>query len=245
MNYKTRGIIIKRRNFGEADRVLTIFTKNRGKISAIAKGVRKTLSKLGGHLELFYVVNLMLSEGRNFDIVTGAEIIESFPNIRNNLKLTEQSYYIAELTDKLINDNSEASEIYDLLYKTLKSVNNKNNPLALRYFELWLLKELGHKPETDFCAKCRKDLDARELFWNSGLGGVICKNCKMSVDSSERIGVDIVKIIRLFLNYDINIINRITINREQNQRLEYIIEDFIKYISDHEFNSKKYTKRLE
>jgi DNA repair protein RecO (recombination protein O) len=242
MNYKTRGIIIKRRNFGEADRILTIFTKNRGKISAIAKGVRKTLSKLGGHVELFYVVDLILSEGRNFDIVTGAEIIENFPNLRNNIKLAEQSYYIAELTDKLVNDSSEASEIYDLLYKTLESVNNKNNPLALRYFELWLLSELGHKPETDLCAKCRNDLNARELFWSNELGGVVCKDCKTSVNNSERIDVDIVKIIRLFLNYDINIINRIKINREQGQRLEYIIENFIKYITDYEFNSKKFTK---
>ena len=132
--YKTQGIIIKRRNFGEADRILTIYTKRSGKISAIAKGVRKPLSKLGGHLELFYVTDFILSEGRNFDIVAGAELCEDFPKLRKNLHATEQAFYISELTDKLLHDEIESRKIYSLLYETLKNINNYGDMLFLRYF---------------------------------------------------------------------------------------------------------------
>jgi len=241
--YKSQGIIIKRRNFGEADRILTIYTKRSGKISAIAKGVRKPLSKLGGHLELFYVTDFILSEGRNFDIVAGAELCEDFPKLRKNLHATEQAFYISELTDKLLHDEIESRKIYSLLYETLKNINNYGDMLFLRYFETMFLQELGHRPEVENCVKCQEVLIPEKIYWSSELGGVHCENCKPVSHNSIKIRPETVKIIRLFLAHDSGIVKNININNDLQKELDDVLEDFIKYISEKEIYSKKYTKR--
>ncbi|MFA6492884.1 MAG: DNA repair protein RecO, partial [Patescibacteria group bacterium] len=97
MNYKTRGIILKRTNLNEADRILTIFTENNGRIKAVAKGIRKTLSKLAGHLELFCLTDFVIAEGRNLDTITAAETQKCFINLRGDLESTNVAYYLAEI----------------------------------------------------------------------------------------------------------------------------------------------------
>ncbi len=135
--YKTEGIIIKRVNFGEADRILTIFTKHYGKIKAIAKGVRRTTSRKGGNLELFNQVALLLSEGRNLDIITEAEVINSFEKIRDNLEIVAQAFQIAETADQLTAEREVNPRVFALLVEALSGKK------SLREFEIELLAELG------------------------------------------------------------------------------------------------------
>lgn len=147
-SYKTEGIIIKRVNYGEADRVLTIFTKHYGKILAIAKGVRKITSRRGGNLELFNYVTLFLSEGRGFDIITEVEVKESFNNLRKNLKKVGVLYYLCELINSLCPERQENQQVFKLLYEALKGLEIKETggmrEIKVRGFAINLLKELGY-----------------------------------------------------------------------------------------------------
>jgi DNA repair protein RecO (recombination protein O) len=241
MNYKTQGIIIRRRNFGEADRILTIFTVDKGKISAIAKGVRKPLSHLGGHLELFYIVDLIMAEGRNFDIITASEVVEDLPNLRKNLQLTGKAYYVAEIIDKLINENQESKSIFKLIYNTLSGLNNDKNHLILNYFELQLLSHLGHKPELLVCVKCRNKLSSNTL-WSSSSGGTICQNCRQGVGDYQVIDSNAIKVMRLLLSEDINVIDRLNISNDLDNELEKIINDYLEQISEKKFLTKNFIK---
>ena len=119
MIYKTPGIILRRKNLAEADRILTIFTQKRGKVKAVAKGVRWLKSHLAGHLELFCLSDLILAEGKNLDTIIGAELIKSYPKLRADLARTNQAYYLAEITDKLTVEADPHSEIFQLLKKGL------------------------------------------------------------------------------------------------------------------------------
>lgn len=242
MQYKTQGIIIRRRNFGEADRILTIFTRDHGKISAIAKGVRKPLSRLGGHLELFYTVNLILAEGKNFDTITGSEVIEDFSSLRQNLTLTGQAYYMAEIVDKLTGESLESKVIFNLLCDTLTSLNHNKKHLILNYFELQLLSHLGHKPETAVCVKCRNKLDSKTTLWSSSLGGLICQSCCQGVGDSIVANQDIIKIMRLLLSEDVGIVNKLNTNNDLNNELDKITNDYLEYISEKKFLSKNFIK---
>ena len=94
MTYKSRGIVLRRTNLGEADRILTILTEKFGLIRVVAKGVRKTLSHLAGHLEPFCVAEFLIAEGRNLDIITGAEIQKCHLNLRSQLETTQTAYYL-------------------------------------------------------------------------------------------------------------------------------------------------------
>src|SRR5688500_3489617 len=106
--YKITGVILRRRNYGEADRILSIFSPDRGKVEAIAKGARKMKSKLGGHLELFSEIALMLAKGRNLDVVTGARLQKHFSKIAEDLDRLQVAYLICEIVDKLTTDEHQA-----------------------------------------------------------------------------------------------------------------------------------------
>lgn len=120
--YKTEGVILKRTNFGEADRILTIFTKHYGKIRCRAPGIRRTISRKSAHLELFNLASLFLASGKNLDIVTEAETIYNFSGIRKNLKKVGMAYYTCELVDSLCPERQENREVFNLLERTLREL---------------------------------------------------------------------------------------------------------------------------
>lgn len=144
-NYKTEGVILKRSNYGEADRILTIFTKHYGKIKAIAKGVRKITSRKGGNVELFNHCVLFLAKGRNLDIVTEAQVVSSFSRLGGDLEKTAAAFYVVELVDQLTAEGQINRQVFDLLVGTLSELRAESRePSALtQNFEIELLKLLG------------------------------------------------------------------------------------------------------
>ncbi|MBI5465520.1 DNA repair protein RecO [Candidatus Gottesmanbacteria bacterium] len=144
--YKTEGIILKRNNFGEADRILTIFTRRFGKIRARAPGIRRTTSRKAPHLELFNLATLFLAQGKNIDIVTEAQTIDNFSGVRHDLKKVSLAYYLCELVDSLCPERQENKEVFNLLTKTLKDLE------ASHYDNIYYHSE-------DF---------ANQLLWNLG-----------------------------------------------------------------------------
>lgn len=142
-SYITEGIILKRINFGEADKLLTIYTKHYGKIRAIAKGVRRIISRKAGHVEIFNLARLFLSQGRNIDILTEAQTINSFKSWRNDLKKVAMAYYFCELVDKLTPDSQPHYQVFELLKNYLGKIGSAKLPSLSRSFEENLLRELG------------------------------------------------------------------------------------------------------
>ena len=145
--FKTEGVILKRTNFGEADRILTLYTKHFGKISLIAKGIRKTTSRKGGNLELFNQVRIFAAKGKNLDIVTEVELVNSFKDWRQDLKKVAVAYQLAELVDKLSAEGVENDEVYELLINYLATLSQVANiESRISNFELSLLQSLGFWP---------------------------------------------------------------------------------------------------
>jgi DNA repair protein RecO (recombination protein O) len=141
--YKTEGIIIKRKNFGEADKILTIFTKHYGKIKAIAKGIRKITSKKAGILELFNHCKLVLARGKDLDIITEAEVINNFFSLMGSLNRVGVAWYFCELVDKLTAEGQANKDIFELLKNYLENIGEENTLQYIRSFEEHLLNQLG------------------------------------------------------------------------------------------------------
>lgn len=141
--YKTEGIILKRANFGEADRILTIYTKHYGKIRALAKGVRKVTSRKGGNVEAFNHVSLFLAQGKNLDIVSEAQVINSFKSWRKDLLKVGLAFYFCELVDKLTPDGQANQAVFELLRGSLAQIGKGRASELVRRFEEDLLEELG------------------------------------------------------------------------------------------------------
>lgn len=148
-SFKTEGVILKRVNVGEADRLLTIFTKHYGKIRALARGVRRITSRRGGNVEVFTQATMFFSRGRNYELLTEAETIRSFQGLRNNLLAVAYAYKACELIDKLTAERQEHESLYKLLINTLHILNSTKilSSDTIENFESEILKTLGFWPK--------------------------------------------------------------------------------------------------
>src|SRR3989344_3344337 len=127
--YTAEGIVIRRQNTGEADRILTIFTKRYGKIRAMAKGIRRVPSRRAGHLEVFSHARVSLYRGKTFDIVTEASTVTTIVNL-NHLTTLSHAYYTAELIDRLIPEEEEHDIVFQLFYQTLQRITHAPSDTA-------------------------------------------------------------------------------------------------------------------
>ncbi|MFW6183624.1 MAG: DNA repair protein RecO, partial [Chloroflexota bacterium] len=127
--YRTEAIVLSRTDFGEADRLLTLFSREYGKVRAIAKGARKPQSRKTGHVELFMRTRFLIAEGRNLDIVTQAEMVEAYAQLRDDLVRTTYASYIVELLDRFTVEEDRNSQLYDLLSEALRRFATTDNLL--------------------------------------------------------------------------------------------------------------------
>jgi len=170
--------VLKRRDQGEADRVLTAFTPAMGKRQLLAKGVRKITSRKAGHVELFTHSQFLVAKGQTWDLVTQAETIDAFRPLREDLLRTSYAYYVAELVDRFTQEGDEHRGIFDLLLATLHRLAvAKDLALLARFFELRLLGLVGYRPQLFQCVHCQADMQPVDNFWSRSAGGVLCPRC--------------------------------------------------------------------
>jgi len=142
--YKTVGLILNQKNFFEADRLLTVFTKDFGRLRLLAKSVRKLTSRKRGHLELFSQVKIVCAKGKNLDLITEAETVNNFPVLRRNLNRVRIAYLLCELVNDLTAENQEHDDVYQLLLNNLLLLDSSSAPQNLIFnFEKSLLELLG------------------------------------------------------------------------------------------------------
>jgi len=222
--YKTQGIILKRQNFMETDKLLTIYSYDFGQIKVIAKGVRKILSKLSGHLELFYLTNFVITEGKNIDIITSAQMKERFANIRNAKNTIYAAYYIAELIYKATPEKYQNKNIFNLLVEVLNKINEKNYLKIINYFELKIFCEMGHGPEVEKCVICGKILEEKSHLFDYQEGGIVCLKCDKKNIGQFNIGPGMIKLLRLIKKYDLNFLSKINLSRDNVSKLQQCIQ---------------------
>ncbi|MCL5675840.1 MAG: DNA repair protein RecO [Patescibacteria group bacterium] len=148
-SFSTEGIILKRLNYGEADKILTVFTKHYGKLHLLAKGVRKITSKKASHLEPFCLTKLFVAKGKNLGLITEAEVIDNFAKLRKSLKKIGLAYQICELTDRLCPEEQTNFSLYKLLSGELNLLNGleTEDNYSSNSFILRLLWDLGYIPK--------------------------------------------------------------------------------------------------
>lgn len=143
LGFKDEGVVLKRRDFGEADRLLTILTRNHGKLTVLAKGVRRITSRRAGNIELLNRVVIYLHKGKNFNILTEATALDSYPKLKENLTLSTYAYHLIELVDKLTAMEQENRVVYDQFTEVLKILSKNPRQIFIRAFEVKLLSNLG------------------------------------------------------------------------------------------------------
>ena len=191
-------LVLHHKDFGEADRLLTLFTRQNGKLRALAKGARKIQSRKAGHVEPLNQVNLILGHGRSFWIVSQAETIHDFPIIRADLTRTANALYVLELLDRFSFEDEQNLPLFEMAGATLARLEHGEEIfLLMRHFEMRLLDLSGYRPELTQCLHCRKIIEPQDQYLSIPLGGVLCPHCGSLEATARPISMGVLKALRV------------------------------------------------
>jgi DNA repair protein RecO (recombination protein O) len=243
--YKTEAIILRQRKLGEADRILTLFAPTLGKIYAKAKGVRKTSSRLGGHLQPLTRCVLQLAQGHALDVITGCETLYSFRGLRDNLERLSRALYACELTDRMIAEHVHNYPTYRLLLDTLSRLETGPDPdTALRFFEMRLLDQAGFKPEVEHCVGCGKALEPVDNFFAPIAGGAVCRDCVPGLAGPRVMTLNGLKVLRLLQRGSYNDVARVKVPEELAEEVERHLRSYIIGVLERDVNAAAFIERL-
>src|SRR2546423_4851093 len=177
--YRADAIVLRRLDYGEADRILTILSREHGKFSAIAKGARRGKARNGSALDLFSHSKMMLAKGRNLDVVAQVERTGDVRNISGDLKRTAYASLVAEVVDKVLEDRHPVDDIFELVVSTLGRLNapERSSRADAAWFLMRLLDLLGYQPQLSQCPSCSQALPEAAGWFSPLLGGILCARC--------------------------------------------------------------------
>lgn len=245
-SFGVEAVVLRHSDFGEADRILTLYTRQLGKTRAIVKGARKITSRKAGHLEPFTRVRLQLAKGRDMPVVTQADTIEAYTPLREDLVLTGQASYVIELLDRFTYDEgSDRSAVFELLTETMKRLAAKTNPwLAIRYYEMRLLDHLGFRPKLFECAHCGREILPVDQFFSFAAGGVICPNSGRTEADLKPISVDALKYLRHFQRSNYAEARRAHPSPEVQAETEGLMQGFFTYLLERELKTPGFLRQI-
>ena len=248
-SYRTRAVILRRRNYSDADRILTVFTPRMGKRMLIAKGSRKTTSRQAGHLELFSHASLQVAQARTWDIITESVTVESFLQLRNDLDGISRAAYICELVDAFTAEDDDYEPVWELLLICLRELDGALNDAArtdllLRWFELQLLRLMGFQPELFACLGCGDELRPVENFLQLHAGGVFCPNCGRTQRGAEPINLATLRILRHLARNRWDSLRDLRIGRTTALAAESVLQRYLVTVLERRLKSTDFLYRL-
>jgi DNA repair protein RecO (recombination protein O) len=237
--YSTDAIVLSRFDYGEADRILTLITPAGGKLKAIAKGIRRPTSRIGGSLEPFAELTVLLARGRTFDVVTQVTVGHAWLNLRDNLESAATAWYLAELADRSLEERHAAEPVYSLLKRGYELLDAGMAPgRVARWFEMHLADELGVRPEVDRCVECDRSLEVDGRFrWVPPLGGVLCDRCPGPPHDRTGLTLDALKLLKAYQRQDVEAIAGLRLAAGTEREVESAMRDFIRNVLERDARS--------
>ncbi len=245
-SFRVEAVVLRHTDWGEADRLLSLYSRERGKLRAIAKGARKIRSRKAGHLEPFTRVSLQLARGRDLLIVTQAETVDAYLPLRDDLLKTGNASYIVELLERFTyEDESEINPIFRLLTESLGRIASEVDTwLAIRYYEMRLLDHLGYRPHLFECANCGEEIHAVDQYFSPAQGGVLCPRCGAGLPGAWQISVEALKYLRHFQRSSYIEAKRANPPAPVRREVETLMQRFLTYLLERSLNSPEFIRKI-
>lgn len=234
-------MVLRSRKYREADSLLTLLTRSRGKVGAIAKGVRKSKSSLRGGVQVFTYNDMLLYKGKSLDTVTQSECLEAFTTIQEDIKAITAAAYWSELLDALIPEGEGDNQVFQMALAGFHLLALSANQLVIRSLEMKLLSMLGYSPCLDNCVSCQCHVPAGgQIFFSVKQGGVLCPQCnnKGYIAVSIPFSHEALQVWLQILRMDFTKIQRLKISSQGLNILDSVIEEFLLMQLDYPLKSR-------
>jgi len=245
---KSEAIVIRRQDLRETSLIITLFTKDFGKIKGIVRGVRGPHAQYGGgSLEIFAHDEVVFYEQKKADVFTisQCDLIEFFDSIRQSLERLAYANYIIELLDSVTALGDKNTEVFELLLNSLILLSGQASPKRVaRIFEIKLLGLLGIMPTLATCAYCGKKIDTSAKF-SVVHGGLICKTCIDKDNNALPVMAGTVKFIEHIRSLPFEKVERIKVANAVGKELESLLRKFLDYHIERRLNSVEFLKEIE
>lgn len=239
-NYSTEAIVIDRRAYGEADRILIVFTPKYGRLDVIAKGASKTKSRSGPYLDLCSWVMLELATGRDLDVVRSATPVRAFPTLHTDLARFCHASYLVELVKLITQPDEPHRAVFELLSRSLVLLDDGIDPwMVTRHFEMALLNELGYRPQLFKCVGCDDEITAQTNAFSPVLGGLLCPECRELDPHAIPLSVNAQKYLRLLQREGLTAVARVNPSEAERGEIQHALESYARYVADRDLRSLK------
>lgn len=244
-SFRADAIVLKHSDYGEADRMLTLYTRERGKVRALAKGVRKTRSRKAGHLEPFTRASLQLATGRNWYVVSQAEAQNTFNQLRESLESIGNASYVVELIDRFTYEEEQNEPLFRLLAQTLRRLNNSDpTEVVIRYYEIRMLDYLGFRPELTHCVVSGEDIQPEDQYFSASLGGAVSPAEGKGLTGATPISMGALKYMRHFQRSSYQDALRASMPPHIQNELEVVMQYYITFLLERGLNTPGFMRRM-
>ncbi len=246
-SFRASAVVVRHGDWGEADRLLTLYTREQGMVKALAKGARKITSRKAGHLQPFTHITVQLAKGRDLLIVTQAETVDAFLPLHDNLIKTGYAAYIVELLYRFSYEEEGGNpSLFKLLVDTLGRIEKEDEAwLSVRYYEMRLLDIVGFRPQLFECANCGREILPEDQFFSFATGGVICPQCGQGLPNLAKISMETLKYLRHFQRSSYRDASRAHPSSEVQKEAEALMQGYFTYLLERELNTPGFIKRIK
>jgi DNA repair protein RecO (recombination protein O) len=238
-------VIISHKDFGEADRLVTLFSREVGKIRGMAKGVRKMGSRKAAYLEPFMHSRVVLAKGKTFWILTQADGIKQYVSIPESLEKTGRAAYVVELAERFTVEEEPSPQLFNLIIDTLDRIDASADTFApTLFFELCILDHAGFRPDLTDCVGCGRAITAQDQFFAAEQGGVVCPRCGGLYQHMRRISMDALRYLRHFQRNDFSALMGIDVPQVVRQEILSVMGDYLSRIVERRLNAPEFMRQI-
>ncbi|MBM7097098.1 DNA repair protein RecO [Bacillus sp. H-16] len=244
MLQKAEGIIIRTNDYGETNKIITLFTREQGKLALMAKGAKRPKSRFASSAQLFIYGTFIFHQSKGVGTLNQADITESFRDVRTDLMLTAYGAYMAEMIDKLTEDRQRNPYLFELLFQLLTRMNEgEDSEVLIRMFETKMLQVAGIVPMLDACVNCGRQEGT--FAFSIKEAGILCHACYDVDPYRLEAAPGVLKLLRLFHHLDVSRIGNIQVKPETKKQLKYILELYYDEYSGLRLKSKRFLSQME
>lgn len=244
MLQRVEGIVIRTNDYGETNKIVTLYTKENGKVAVMARGAKRPKSRFASSAQLFVYGIFVYQSSKGMGSLNQADIIDSFKVIRSDLMLTAYAAFVVELLDKLTEDKKPSGSLFDLLQQTLTYMNEGLDPEILtRIFEMKMLYVAGVAPILDRCSLCGNP--ESDFVFSLKHAGLLCHQCKLEDPYHRTASKRILQLLRLFQQMNINRLGNINVKTETKEQLKEIISAYYDEFVGVHLKSKRFLDQID